>query len=84
MTDQEKIEAEASELWERIRTGDIFPIPHAKSVFKAGVAWRDRNPSPEVEAIVHWVKDLVELNGLSEESELHHALAAYEKARGEG
>lgn len=47
--EQKKIEAAAEEFakfkidWEAIE---------CKSTFKAGVEWRDKNPSPEIEALV--------------------------------
>lgn len=93
MTDQEKIHAAAMEPMMCPITEATIPKWHVRD-FKAGVEWRDKNPSPEVEAIAHHLHAILanlerfqsltlSVNQITFVSELRRSLAAYKQQMGE-
>lgn len=64
-SDQEKVEAAAEE-YAPFKSNPAVNICAANEGFKAGIAWRDRNPAPHVLALVEAVKHYRDIHHMGE------------------
>lgn len=87
MTDQERIEKAAKDYNFKAYYGGAVPAWMIERDFKAGVAWRDANPSSEVEALVRALEKIWESDVLPFylDELANNALKAYRaRTKGEG
>lgn len=86
MTDAEKIEAATEQLSDAWSEGEQFmgmPIERVDDAFRAGVAWRDKNPNEEILLTTKYIKETgeeIHSIPLADFVRLQQEFEAYKKA----